>query len=201
MNNDPRIAFFDHHAPTWDEYGPPIAQVLARLDKLRPVLGLAAGQEVLEVGCGTGRVTAWLADIVRPGRVTAIDFSSIMIEKALARGIDAAFRVADVCADDLGAALFDIVFCMHVAPHFRDMAGAIRRLSAAMRPGGRFIVLHLVGREKVNAIHSSAGHAVACDHLPTAEDWPALLEGAGLRMDTMTDEPDLFLVTGRREAR
>ena len=108
MNNDPRIAFFDHHAPTWDEYGPPIAQVLARLDKLRPVLGLAAGQEVLEVGCGTGRVTAWLADIVRPGRVTAIDFSSIMIEKALARGIDAAFRVADVCADDLGAALFDI---------------------------------------------------------------------------------------------
>lgn len=197
-NADPRIAFFDHHAPRWDEFGPPIAQVLARLEALRPALRLAAGRDVLEVGCGTGRVTAWLADLVRPGRVMAIDFSAAMIERARARGIDADFRQADVCADDLGTARFDIVFCMHAFPHFRDPADALRRLAAALRPGGTLVVLHLIGREKVNAIHAHAGAAIAGDHLPPADAWPGLLADAGLVPEELTDREDLFLVVAHR---
>ncbi len=52
------------------------------------------GNALIEVGCGTGQLTRWLADRVRPGRVVAIDFSPRMIEKASAAG-GGEFRVAD----------------------------------------------------------------------------------------------------------
>lgn len=44
--------------------------------------GLKRGQDVLEVGCGTGNMTCWLAEQVNPGRVFAIDNSAQQIELA-----------------------------------------------------------------------------------------------------------------------
>ncbi len=194
MSHDPRIRFFDDHAAKWDSYGPPIEQVLARLEALRPLLGVVPGTDVLEIGCGTGRVTAWLAEAVAPGRVSAIDFSPAMLELARERDIDAEFRLADACADELGQAAFDLVFCMHVFPHFRDPAGALRRIASALRPGGRLLVLHLIGRQTLNVIHRDAGGPVAPDHLPDPERWRAMLPAAGLALVELIDQPDLFLV-------
>jgi len=198
QNVDPRVEFFDHHASKWDSHGPPIERTLARLDELRPTLGLRAGQHVLEVGCGTGQVTAWLAKTVAPGRVTAVDFSSRMLDHARARGVDAEFRCADACADDLGNECFDAVFCMHVAPHFRDHSEAMRRLARALKPGGRLIVLHLIGRNRVNAVHSDAGGPVANDHLPDLEDWNKLLAKSPLRLSQCVDDEQLFLLIADR---
>jgi len=197
---DPRIAFFDSHADRWDSYGPPIAEVLARLDALRSVLPLAPSMDVLEIGCGTGNVTGWLATVVRPGRVTAMDFSPKMLALAAARGVDAELRLADVCSDDLGSSRFDAAFCMHVFPHFRDHAAALRNIARALKPAGWLIVLHLVGRQTVNSVHTDAGGPVAGDHLPAPDVWPQLLTPAGLEMAQLTDRPDLFLVTARKRA-
>jgi 2-polyprenyl-3-methyl-5-hydroxy-6-metoxy-1,4-benzoquinol methylase len=197
---DPRIAFFDQLAARWDSEGPPIQQTLARLESLRPRLGLEAGQNVLEVGCGTGQVTAWLAGVVRPGRVTAVDFSREMLERAKARGTEAEFKVADVCSEDLGHGRYDRVFCMHVFPHFREPAEALRRLSPALKPAGRLIVLHLLGRNEVNAVHGAAGGAVRHDRLLDPKDWPALLRDAGLRLVELTDSNDLFLLSAASAA-
>src|SRR3954449_6679037 len=53
--------------------------VLARLD------GLAPDATVLDVGCGTGRVTEGLFALVPRGRVLAIDASEAMVELARER--------------------------------------------------------------------------------------------------------------------
>jgi SAM-dependent methyltransferase len=199
-HTDPRVDFFDHHAPAWDSYGPPQETTLARLELLRPSLGLGPGQDVLEVGCGTGQTTGWLAHAVAPGRVTAVDFSPRMLEQARTRSVAATFRCADVCTDDLGAACFDAAFCLHVAPHFRDRAAAVRNLSRALRPGGRLIVLHLIGRQAVNHIHAHAGGPVAGDSLPAPTVWRELWRATALQEVLAIDQDDLFLMIAAKAA-
>lgn len=193
-NPDPRIAFFDHHAATWDTSGPPIGRTLARLDALWPLLGLRGGQEVLEVGCGTGQVTNWLADHVRPGGVTCVDFSPAMVAQARARGAAREVWCRDVCTCELGAARFDVVWCMHVFPHFADQAAALRNLARAMKSAGELVVLHLDSWRNINAFHTNVGGPVRHDHLPEPQAWPALLATAGLQPVSRTERDDLFLL-------
>ena len=197
---DPKIAYFDGQAATWDSDGPAIGETLARLNALAPMLALQPGQDVLEVGCGTGQVTRWLAQQVRPGRVTAVDFSPAMIAQARRRNIDADFRCVDVCSNDVPTGCFDVVFCMHAFPHFRDKLAALRNMSGALRPGGRLIVLHLRSWQKVNAFHDQVGGAIAGDHLPAPSVWPALLEQAALKTTQLIELGDLFLLIAQMAA-
>jgi demethylmenaquinone methyltransferase/2-methoxy-6-polyprenyl-1,4-benzoquinol methylase len=191
---DPRIAFFDHHAAHWDSYGPPLEHNLHRLRMLLPMLGLQPGQEVLEVGCGTGLFTGWLESVVHPGHVTAADFSPAMIEAAEKRGLNATFRIADACRDALGTACFDVAFCLHVVPHFRDLPAALANLARALKPNGLLVVLHLMGRSHINNVHHHAGGAVAEDRLPDAARWGTLLQAAGMGVCDVIDHEDLFLL-------
>jgi trans-aconitate 2-methyltransferase len=55
------------------------AEVLARLE------GVARDARLLDVGCGTGRVTERLLELVPDGRVLAIDASEEMVELARRR--------------------------------------------------------------------------------------------------------------------
>jgi SAM-dependent methyltransferase len=198
-HGDPRIAFFDRLAPGWDAEQPDLDETTARLERLRPTLGLAGGQDLLEVGCGTGRLTHWLIEQVRPGRVTAIDFSPAMLKRARARGLDADYRCLDICDQSPGTAAFDIAWCMHVVPHFRNHLAALANLADGLKPGGRLIVLHLDGRDNINAFHHQAGGEVAGDHLPPPEALRAMFQAAGLSLVEVIDRDDLYCVTAQHE--
>jgi SAM-dependent methyltransferase len=197
-SSDPRIEFFDQHAATWDTDGPSPAETLRRLGELEPLLALAPGQDVLEVGCGTGQVTAWLVERVRPGEVTAIDFSLAMLERARARGVQAEFRRRDVCCEDVGEAAYDVVFCMHSYPHFRDQAGAVRIMARALKPGGRLIILHLDGWELVNLFHQQVGGVIAGDLIPPPPVLRGAIEGAGLAVEELIARENLFYLAARK---
>lgn len=197
-DTDPRVAFFDEHAPRWDSFGPPAEETLSRLRDLQPMLRLAPGEDVLEVGCGTGAVTGWLAGIVAPGRVTAVDFSPQMLALARQRDVSADFRQFDVCAGPIADGAYDVAFCMHVFPHFRDPVAALRYLGQALRPGGRILILHLLGSQGVNAIHADAGPPVAHDLLPDVSAWPEFGAQTGLTLERAVDEEALLLVTYQR---
>jgi SAM-dependent methyltransferase len=95
----------------------------------------------LEVGCGTGELTRLLAD--RCGRVLAIDLSPEMIR--IARRNSAAlsnveYRVADVMEMALPDEAFDCVASVATLHHL-PAADAVRRMQAALRPGG-VLILH-----------------------------------------------------------
>ena len=192
--SDPRIAFFDGHAPTWDQTGPDPAATLRRLRELEGRLGLRPGQRVLEVGCGTGQITGWLVETVRPGRVVAVDFSPAMLVQARARGVAAEFVALDICQDGATLGEFDVVLCFHSFPHFRDPAAALRQITLHLAPGGQLLVVHLVGSAQLNAFHHKVGGAVGHDHLLAAAQWPELLGTVGLRASELVDREDLFLV-------
>jgi len=195
---DPRVSYFDSLAESWDRREPSAETMIQGLVRHCELLGLGAGQDLLEVGCGTGKTTGWLVEQVAPGRVTAVDFAAAMIAVAERKGIDAEFRCLDVCRDELGSELYDVVFCFHSFPHFRDQAAALRNFSRAMRRTGRLIVMHLAGREQINAFHDSLGGAVHGDHLPSRDQWNVLLESVGLQLNRWIDREDLFFLDAAR---
>ena len=191
---DPRVAFFNRHAPTWDQTGPDPAATLRRLQELNGRLGLGAGQDVLEIGCGTGQITGWLTGIVKPGKVVAADFAPAMLEQARNRGLEADFVLMDICREEPVRRQFDVVLCFHSFPHFRDQPAALRQIARLLRPEGQLLVVHLVGSRQLNAFHHNVGGPVGHDHLPPASAWVKLLIPVGMQITEAVDQEDLFLV-------
>lgn len=99
-----------------------------------------AGRSVLDAGCGSGPLAAWLAG--QGARVTGIDASARMIELADARGLPrASFSVADL-RDPLAFAdgAFDIVVASLVLHYLRDWVPPLRELRRVLRPGGALVL-------------------------------------------------------------
>jgi ubiquinone/menaquinone biosynthesis C-methylase UbiE len=102
-------------------------------------LGLEEGARVLDVGCGTGRLTHWIAERVGAmGAVTGIDPLEERIHIARSRGGNARFAVGQ--AEDLRAfddASFDAVCMSSVLHWITDKAKALAEVRRVLRPGGR----------------------------------------------------------------
>jgi SAM-dependent methyltransferase len=108
-------------------------------------LGLAAGDEVLDVACGIGRHTLELA--ARSIRMTGIDFNgkalAIAAAAAAERGLDAAFVKSDMrCLR--WRERFDAAYCFWTSfGYFEDEAHdlvAAKRIAEALKPDGRFLI-------------------------------------------------------------
>jgi trans-aconitate methyltransferase len=95
-----------------------------------------AGERILDLGCGTGTLTAQIAG--QGAHVTGIDRSTEMIESARAKYAEPSFEVAD--GQDLSyVAEFDAVFsnaALHWMPRANDVLRGVQR---ALVPGGRFV--------------------------------------------------------------
>ena len=106
-------------------------------------LGLTAGEQVLDIGCGCGQTSLQLAERVGPsGHVLGVDISQPMLEVARRRAAEAAagsvaFRQADAQAADLGAGAFDVVYSRFGVMFFADPPAAFANIRTALKPGGR----------------------------------------------------------------
>ncbi|MFI5981854.1 class I SAM-dependent methyltransferase [Streptomyces sp. NPDC051555] len=102
---------------------------------------LRPGMSVLDVGCGPGTITADLAELVAPGRVTAVDAAEGVVaqarEYARERGLHGIeFAAADVHALDFPDDSFDVVHAHQVLQHVGDPVRALREMRRVCRPGG-----------------------------------------------------------------
>lgn len=107
------------------------------------MLGLAGdvrGRSILDVGCGSGALSAALRD--RGATVTGMDASAAMLDLARRRvGADVALHLADL-NDPLpfDDAAFDDVVASLVLHYLEDWAPALTQLRRVLRPGGRLLV-------------------------------------------------------------
>jgi trans-aconitate 2-methyltransferase len=125
-------------ARTYDRTSEPqqtwATEVLVRLQ------GISPDATVLDVGCGTGRVTEALLELVPAGQVLAIDQSPDMVAHARERlGGRAKVWCADVLELDLEQPVDAIISTatLHWVP---DHDRLWSRLARALRPGGRLEV-------------------------------------------------------------
>lgn len=98
------------------------------------------GDEVLEVGAGHGTFTGLLSE--RSGRVVATDVSQrcVGILRSRFAGDARVTVVQGTTADAAELPPFDSAVLINVLEHIEDEDGALRDLSAALKPGGRLIL-------------------------------------------------------------
>jgi ubiquinone/menaquinone biosynthesis C-methylase UbiE len=100
--------------------------------------GLAPGERILDVGCGTGSLTFELAKSADLTEIQAIDFSPVFVEAARARNTDPriSFQQADATALPFADETFDRALALLVL-HFVPEAGkAVAEMRRVVRPGG-----------------------------------------------------------------
>jgi ubiquinone/menaquinone biosynthesis C-methylase UbiE len=102
---------------------------------------LAPGQDLLDVGCGPGTITADLALLVAPGQVVGLDAAPDVVAWAQehARGMGLAnvrFEVGDLFALGYPDASFDVIHLHQVLQHLADPASALLELRRVLRPDG-----------------------------------------------------------------
>lgn len=106
---------------------------------------LADGQSILELGCGWGSLTLWMAQRYPDARITAVSNSSSQREhiegQCRARGL-ANVRVitCDVNALELDPAQFDRCVSVEMFEHMRNYDMLMRRIALWLRPGGKLFV-------------------------------------------------------------
>jgi SAM-dependent methyltransferase len=103
------------------------------LDILRP------GARTLEVGCGNGSISAWLAERVSPGgNAVAVDLDLSLIE---VRAPNLEVRQGDIVAGPIDRGSFDLVTARAVLHHVADAEAAVTNLVASLRPGGALLLI------------------------------------------------------------
>jgi SAM-dependent methyltransferase len=97
------------------------------------------GARTLDVGCGNGSISAWLADRVSPdGIAVAFDLDLSLIE---ARAPNLELRQGDIVAGPVERGSFDLVTARAMLHHIADAEAAITNLVASMRPGGAILLV------------------------------------------------------------
>jgi len=105
-------------------------------DEMRPYLGRA----ILEVGCGHGTYTKYLAE--RAERVVALDIDESFVAAAR-RATQGAKNVQVRCADATTEAFdtgFDTAIMLDVLEHIEQQQEMLKKLHAVLKPGGSVIV-------------------------------------------------------------
>ena len=102
-------------------------------------LGVGPGARTLEVGCGNGSISAWLAERVAPGgRAIAVDLDLSLVDADLP---NLELRQADIVAAAVEPRDFDLVTARAVLHHVADARAAIANLVASVRPGGAILLI------------------------------------------------------------
>jgi SAM-dependent methyltransferase len=131
------------------------------------------GDKVVDLGCGFGDTTQWLAGLVGDsGEVVGIDVSEPFIETARKEAEEAGvenvrFEVGDVQVTEFEET-FDYAFSRMGVMFFANPVQALRNVRAALAPGGRFCAV--VWRRKLDNEWVSRAEQVVDEYLEHPEE-------------------------------
>jgi len=141
------------------------------------VLNLAhirAGEQVLDVGCGTGTLAITAKQHVGPtGKVYGLDASQEMLaraeKKARKEGVEVAFKAGVVEQMPFPDAQFDAVLSTVMLHHLPRKARlqCVREMRRVAKPGGRILAVDFDGTDQshgfISRIHRGHGHVGLTD--------------------------------------
>jgi len=179
-------------APTGQEFYD--VELRAHHQHLQAAYGISRGDEVLDIGCGTGLTTREAARAAAPGRVVGVDVSERALERArqmtaAARLGNVRYELGDAQARRFDSAGFDVAISRFGTMFFSDPAVAFANIATALRPRARLVLLvwqRFEDNEWARVIDAALGDAAQPPprnadpfSLGTAEATARVLERAG----------------------
>ncbi|GGV18947.1 methyltransferase [Actinomadura cremea] len=177
-----------HQSEAWNGYeGAHWAEHNDRYDAMNAGLNgplfeaapIGVRDRVLDVGCGAGKTARIAARIATEGRVTGIDLSKPMIDRAAAvaaeEGIgNVMFEQGDAQAHPFPAGHFDVVISRGGVMYFADPVAAFTNIAGALRPGGHlaFVVPKAEMPQDMKAVFAAMGRHVPRRPDPAGADAP-----------------------------
>jgi ubiquinone/menaquinone biosynthesis C-methylase UbiE len=138
--------------------------------------GVAPGDEVLDVACGTGNAALIAAG--RGARVVGIDGAPRLLDVARARARDArvpvAWRAGDVGALPFADDSFDVVLSVFGVIFAQDAQAAADELLRCARPGGRIVLATWIDRGPIAAVVRASRDAAERAMASQADDGAAV---------------------------
>lgn len=160
--------FFDNQACKWDEeqarYRPPVENLLNALQ-------LSPGEDVLEIGCGSGWLLESVGRRIAPGRLFALDFSAKMLSKAAVRPFEFPVVIIHSSAEEipLPDRSVDRIIMINTFSQFQSPELVIKEVSRVLKRGGRLDIKYFFSREEINTHHSRItplqGMGIPEDHI------------------------------------
>jgi ubiquinone/menaquinone biosynthesis C-methylase UbiE len=129
-------------------------------------LALNPGARVLEVGCGTGAVSRFLATLENVGEVVGVDPGALFIDRAreLTQDYRISFVVGDGTALEFEDGVFDAVVCHTTLCHVPDCSGVLAEAHRVLRSGGELAVFDGDYATTTVAIRSNDPLQACVDH-------------------------------------
>lgn len=147
------------------------------------------GERILDVGCGTGDLTARIH--AAGAEVVGLDSSAAMIAAAQQRFSQLEWVVGDA-ADFTFAQPFDAIFSNAALHWVKNAEGAVICMARALKPRGR-LVIEMGGRGNIAQLTAAISAAVLAAtgaiaehgrHYPSIAEYSALLEKHGLEVSS-----------------
>lgn len=109
------------------------------------LLNLKGGEHILDVACGTGNAAFAISPLLPEGKITAVDFSSGMLDQARSRAGELGvsnieFLERDMQRLDFPDRTFDIAVCAFGIFFVEDMDAQLSHIVQMVRPGGRVMI-------------------------------------------------------------
>ncbi|MDE2812907.1 MAG: methyltransferase domain-containing protein [Gemmatimonadota bacterium] len=174
MFQDPKLYQAKHHYVT-----------AAGVD-LVEVLAPQVGERVLDLGCGTGQLSAQIA--AAGAEVVGIDSSAEMVEAACEQFPDLSFIVGDARDFSFGEP-FDAVFSNAALHWVKPPEEALVCIAACLRQGARFVAelggarnVATISRTLIDQLADRGFHPQSPWYFPRLGEYTRLVEQAGLRV-------------------
>ena len=165
---------------------------------LVPLLAPQMDERILDLGCGTGHLTAQIAN--SGARVLGVDRSPEMVAAARKAYPHLQFEVADARRLPYEAE-FDAVFSNATLHWIQEPELVIRSVRNALRPGGRFVAefggkgnirkMQTAFDQALSELHATAPGEINPWYYPSVSEYATLLETNGfeVRFITLFDRP------------
>ena len=182
----------EHFDRLYHLFDPPLpAGVPERLEKIVMAAAIETGDSVLDVGTGTGI----LIPIIRqyePGCIYACDLSEAMLRRLKENYSGVKTIQKDVRELTLPDESLDVVFINACYPNIADKAGALKNISRMLKPAGRMIISHPLGKAFIESLRQGSPYPL--DDFPFKSETKKLLGPYGFAVKEFVDQPELYIL-------
>ena len=177
-------------------FEPPLPEgVPERLERIVAAGEIARGDAVLDVGSGTG-VMVPLIRSYEPAHIYACDLSEAMLGQLASNYSYAQTILADVRELEMPDGSVDVVFVNACYPNIADKPAAFFNIGRMIRPGGRLVISHPLGKSFVDLIRKGTPYPL--DDFPERDEADALFRPFGFGIERFVDEPEFYVLVAEK---